>query len=113
MRIRIKTGRTHQIRVHMKYLGCPVLGDCVYGKKDARFSDAALMLHAYKLAVRLPPRASDPAPIKPGCGSLKIACSQNTPAVFTAPVPDRFKKVLKVLHAEFSPEHLASVSSKN
>ena len=97
----------------MKYLGCPVLGDCVYGKKDARFSDAALMLHAYKLAVRLPPRASDSAPFNPDGGSLNSACSRDTPAVFTAPVPGRFKKVLKVLHAEFNPEHLASVSLKN
>ena len=113
MRICIKTGRTHQIRVHMKYLGCPVLGDCVYGKKDARFPGAALMLHAYKFAVRLPPCVSDSAPLNPGGGSLKSACSRDTPAVFTAPVPDRFKKVLKVLHAEFSPEHLVSVSSKN
>ena len=32
MRVKLKTGRTHQIRVHMKYLGCPVMGDPIYGK---------------------------------------------------------------------------------
>ena len=31
---RLKTGRTHQIRVHMSYIGCPLLGDPVYGKKN-------------------------------------------------------------------------------
>ena len=44
-----KTGRTHQLRVHMKYLGHPILGDPVYGKKDKR-----LFLHATKLEITLP-----------------------------------------------------------
>ena len=44
-----KTGRTHQLRVHMKYLGHPILGDIVYGKKDKR-----LYLHANKLEITLP-----------------------------------------------------------
>ena len=105
MRIRIKTGRTHQIRVHMKHLGCPVLGDCVYGKKDARFPDVALMLHAYKLAVRLPPHSL-------ADGSLNPTGIPDTPAVFTAPVPDRFKAVLKALRAEFTAERLVHVSPK-
>jgi 23S rRNA pseudouridine1911/1915/1917 synthase len=34
VRLRLKTGRTHQIRVHMAYIGHPVLGDSVYGKAD-------------------------------------------------------------------------------
>ncbi len=43
----LETGRTHQIRVHMKSLGYPILGDKTYGKKN----DCAesMMLHAYKL----------------------------------------------------------------
>ncbi|MDY2847854.1 MAG: pseudouridine synthase, partial [Oscillospiraceae bacterium] len=32
LRLRLETGRTHQIRVHMQYIGHPVLGDDVYGK---------------------------------------------------------------------------------
>ena len=50
---RIETGRTHQIRVHMAGLGCPVIGDAVYGKPslDKRLSPAPprQMLHAWKL----------------------------------------------------------------
>ncbi len=41
------TGRTHQIRVHMKAIGCPLLGDVVYGKKTELIRRQAL--HAYKL----------------------------------------------------------------
>ncbi len=46
VKVNIETGRTHQIRVHMKYLGYPILGDSVYGRKD---SEKRQMLHAYKL----------------------------------------------------------------
>lgn len=53
MECRIETGRTHQIRVHMASLGCPVIGDAVYGKPalDRRLSPAPArqMLHAWKL----------------------------------------------------------------
>ncbi len=54
IRVRIKTGRTHQIRVHMKYLGCPILGDKIYGKADEIFPDATLMLHSRQLIIKLP-----------------------------------------------------------
>ncbi len=43
----LETGRTHQIRVHMKSLGHPVVGDIVYGKKSDPVKK--MMLHAYKL----------------------------------------------------------------
>ena len=50
---RIETGRTHQIRVHMASLGCPVIGDKVYGKPvlDKRLdpTPARQMLHAWRL----------------------------------------------------------------
>ena len=50
---RIETGRTHQIRVHMASLGCPVIGDKVYGKSalDKKLDPvpARQMLHAWKL----------------------------------------------------------------
>lgn len=50
---RIETGRTHQIRVHMASLGCPVIGDGVYGKpaRDRQLSPVPerQMLHAWKL----------------------------------------------------------------
>lgn len=44
-----RTGRTHQLRVHMAYLNTPIVGDRAYGKLDNR-----LMLHAYKLQLTLP-----------------------------------------------------------
>lgn len=50
---RIETGRTHQIRVHMASMGCPVIGDAVYGRPalDRRLSPppARQMLHAWRL----------------------------------------------------------------
>lgn len=46
---KLHTGRTHQIRVISKYLGCPILGDPIYGHKDSKFPNATLMLHAYRL----------------------------------------------------------------
>ena len=55
---RIETGRTHQIRVHMAGLGCPVIGDRVYGKSplDRKISPfpARQMLHAWRLSLRHP-----------------------------------------------------------
>lgn len=83
MRIRIKTGRTHQIRVHMKYLGCPVMGDPIYGNflRGSPFQSASLMLHAYLLRILLP--------------------GEKCPATFRAPVPLRFKKVLRTLHEKY------------
>lgn len=54
IRVRIKTGRTHQIRVHMKYLGCPILGDSLYNTKDSMFKNASLMLHSFRLKIKLP-----------------------------------------------------------
>ena len=43
---RLETGRTHQIRVHLKYIGHPVLGDCVYGPKKNEFNLTSQVLHA-------------------------------------------------------------------
>ena len=63
------TGRTHQLRVHMKYLGHPILGDPVYGEEKAD----RLYLHAGSLEVTLP-------------GGIR--------KVFEAPLPKEFKNVL-------------------
>ena len=45
VRLRLETGRTHQIRVHMSYIGHPVAGDCVYGARAEREFDGQC-LHA-------------------------------------------------------------------
>lgn len=45
----LETGRTHQIRVHMSYIGHPLVGDPMYGFKKQRFKLKGQMLHAKKL----------------------------------------------------------------
>ncbi len=81
IRAKLLTGRTHQIRVHMKYLGCPVLGDPIYSKKDNFFPDATMMLHSRLLNIRLP--------------------GEKDFTTFKAAVPERFKKVIAVLHEKY------------
>jgi len=51
---RLETGRTHQIRVHFAYLGHPVVGDPVYGRRKQLVPLKRQFLHAYKLGLRLP-----------------------------------------------------------
>ncbi|MDR1058759.1 MAG: RluA family pseudouridine synthase, partial [Treponema sp.] len=51
--LRPRTGRTHQLRVHLRHLGHPILGDPLYGSPDPRFPQATLMLHARTLSVTL------------------------------------------------------------
>lgn len=63
-----KTGRTHQLRVHLQYINTPISGDRVYGRPNKQ---GRLFLHAYSLELTLP-------------GGHRT--------VFTAPVPDEFKK---------------------
>jgi 23S rRNA pseudouridine1911/1915/1917 synthase len=49
--VRTETGRTHQIRVHMNAIGCPVVGDLFYGaRRDGRVKSPRLFLHAKTLA---------------------------------------------------------------
>ena len=69
---RIETGRTHQIRVHLASLGCPIIGDRVYGKGalDRQLDPvpARQMLHAWRLALWHPvrnERMSFEAPVPP------------------------------------------------
>ncbi|MDO5041141.1 MAG: RluA family pseudouridine synthase [Peptoniphilus sp.] len=51
--INLLTGRTHQIRVHFKHIGHPVLGDLVYGNKN-KYNIDKQMLHSYKLEFKHP-----------------------------------------------------------
>jgi 23S rRNA pseudouridine1911/1915/1917 synthase len=72
-----KTGRTHQLRVHMRFLGHPILGDPLYGKPDPRFPNAALMLHAKRLTLLLP--------------------EDETPRSFKTALPPRFRELIQKL----------------
>jgi 23S rRNA pseudouridine1911/1915/1917 synthase len=83
MSFELVTGRTHQIRVHAAHLGYPILGDPVYSRKDSRFPEAALMLHALSLEIDIPP-ADGSTPVR---------------RRFVSPMPDRFKVTLRQLRA--------------
>lgn len=79
LELKPKTGRTHQLRVHLQYLGTPILGDPLYGgvfqsilPMPPKFS--RLYLHAYSLEITLP-------------GGIR--------QTFTAPLPKDFKLPLK------------------
>lgn len=48
------TGRTHQIRVHMAFLGCPVTADKIYGRRKKSLDIPRFFLHAHKLSIKLP-----------------------------------------------------------
>ena len=74
---RLETGRTHQIRVHMRYIGHPIIGDPVYGAKKDRFKLAGQALHAKLLGF-----------IHPGTGE---------PMEFEAEPPAYMERVLDVL----------------
>lgn len=74
----LETGRTHQIRVHMAYIGHPVLGDPVYGgKRKETFGLTGQCLHARKLAFRHPRTG----------GRLEVECA----------LPEYFQEVLRKL----------------
>lgn len=73
----LKTGRTHQIRVHMSHLGHPVAGDPVYGVKKEPFSVSGQLLHAYKVGF-IHPRTKEYME-------------------FESPLPEYYEKILEML----------------
>jgi 23S rRNA pseudouridine1911/1915/1917 synthase len=74
------TGRTHQIRLHLKFIGCPVAGDTVYGHKHSTILIARHFLHATQLAILLP--------------------GESKPRTFEAPLPVELEQVLERLRNE-------------
>lgn len=77
IRCRLETGRTHQIRVHMAYIGHPILGDTVYGHKKPELGQDSQCLHAGALCFRHP--------------------RDGRPVMVFAPLPDYFQSVLDKL----------------
>ena len=73
-----RTGRTHQLRVHMAAIDCPILGDAKYGRDKARLPGIemprGLMLHARALAIPGLPVITAPAPAAflEGCATLGV-----------------------------------------
>ena len=72
----LDTGRTHQIRVHCKHIGHPIVGDDVYGTKD-KIKTNGQLLHAYKLELDQP--------------------TTNQRLTFEAKLPDYFEEIIKKL----------------
>ncbi len=78
----LQTGRTHQIRVHAKHLGHPVVGDPVYGYKKQKCKLDGQLLHAYRLELTHPTSGERMA--------------------FTAPLPPVFQEVLQKLCKQYA-----------
>jgi len=72
------TGRTHQIRLHCQFLGCPIVGDSIYGKKSLTVDINRHFLHAAKLKIVLP--------------------DEKEARVFEAELPDELKKVMEEIN---------------
>ncbi|NBG89143.1 RluA family pseudouridine synthase [Isachenkonia alkalipeptolytica] len=81
---RLETGRTHQIRVHLQYIGHALVGDPVYGPTKAHFSLEGQMLHAKTLGF-LHPRTGEEME-------------------FDSPMPEDFQKVIESLRRDKTRE---------
>jgi 23S rRNA pseudouridine1911/1915/1917 synthase len=71
------TGRTHQIRLHLEFIGCPVAGDTTYGRRRSSIPVARHFLHAAHLTIQLP--------------------GESVPRTFEAPLPAELTQVLETL----------------
>ena len=71
------TGRTHQIRVHLAFLQCPIVGDTIYGRRKPTLPIKRHFLHARRLTIKIP--------------------GEVTPHRFEAELPDDLKKLLDLL----------------
>ena len=74
---KLKTGRTHQIRVHLAYIGYPIEGDKVYSRRENKVYDKGQLLHAYRLTLIHPTTKKE--------------------MTFTAPLPDYFLRIIDEL----------------
>jgi len=79
LEVHLLTGRTHQIRLHMAFLGCPVVGDQMYGNRKSSIQITRHFLHAYRLQIILP--------------------GEKEPRLFEAPLPVELEAILEQLRA--------------
>lgn len=84
LELKLETGRTHQIRVHMSYIGHPVVGDMKYGPTRPHFNLSGQFLHAAMLGFNHPRTAG--------------------PLLFEAPLPLVLQSVLEGLSPENPPQ---------
>ena len=82
IRCHLETGRTHQIRVHMAYIGHPILGDTIYGHKKAELGQDTQCLHAGALCFRHP--------------------RSGKPVMVFAPLPEYFCEILDKLEKQYA-----------
>ncbi|MCE5209319.1 MAG: RluA family pseudouridine synthase [Chloroflexi bacterium] len=54
LQVKLLTGRTHQIRLHLAFIGCPLVGDTLYGHRHPSLPAARQFLHAYRLRITFP-----------------------------------------------------------
>jgi 23S rRNA pseudouridine1911/1915/1917 synthase len=79
LKVSILTGRTHQIRIHMDFLGCPVVGDTIYGRRKPSLDIKRHFLHAFQLSIQIPGQAGK--------------------TTFEAPLPDDLSAILTALES--------------
>ena len=77
LEVTLRTGRTHQIRVHLASIGHPVVGDAVYGHPDAALGRPAL--HAMRLRFRHPEDGTERTFVAPVPGELLAAAERRRP----------------------------------
>jgi len=77
LQVNLLTGRTHQIRIHMAFLKCPVVGDTMYGRKHPSIAMKRHFLYAAQMEIVLP--------------------RETRPRKFVAPLPDELEQTISGL----------------
>ncbi len=76
LQVEPQTGRTHQIRVHLAFLGFPVVADAIYGKRKNALGLTRQFLHAWKIALTLPRGGREVSFVAPLAEDLRAALAE-------------------------------------